>query len=102
MRSVLISALLTFRGLIRSRIALHLDVLALRHQLQALQRSQPHRPSRKGGPMPLGLAVAGLGELAHGARHRSTGDGHRVASPRLPPVLGVEKSATHRQTHGVG
>ena len=43
MRSLLISAFLTFRGLIRSRIALHLEVLALRHQLQVLQRSQPHR-----------------------------------------------------------
>jgi hypothetical protein len=52
--------------------------------------------------MPLGLAVARLGELAHGARHRSTGDDHRVAWPRLPLVLGVEKSATHRQTHRVG
>jgi transposase InsO family protein len=43
MRSVLISAFLTFRGLIRSRIALHLEVLALHHQLQVLQRSQRHR-----------------------------------------------------------
>jgi hypothetical protein len=40
---VLISAFLTFRGLIRSQIALHLEVLALHHQLQVLQRSQPHR-----------------------------------------------------------
>ena len=43
MRSVLISAFLTFRGLIRSRIALHLEVLALHHQLQVLQRSHSHR-----------------------------------------------------------
>jgi hypothetical protein len=43
MRSVPISAFLMFRGLIRSRIALHLEVLALHHQLQVLQRSQPHR-----------------------------------------------------------
>jgi hypothetical protein len=28
---------------IRSRIALHLEVLALHHQLQVLQRSHPHR-----------------------------------------------------------
>ena len=43
MRSVLISAFLTFRGLIRSRIALHLEVLALHHQPQVLQRSHSHR-----------------------------------------------------------
>jgi hypothetical protein len=41
--SVLISMLLTLRGLARSRVALHLEVLALRHQLQVLQRSRSRR-----------------------------------------------------------
>ena len=41
--SVLISLLLTLRGIVRSRAALHLEVLALRHQLQVLQRSRPRR-----------------------------------------------------------
>ena len=41
--SVLISVLAALRGLIRSRTALHLEVLALRHQLQVLQRSRPRR-----------------------------------------------------------
>ena len=48
--------------------------------------------------MPLGLAVAALGELADGARHRSTGDDHRVAASRPPLVLGVEKQAPLRHT----
>jgi hypothetical protein len=39
MMSVLISVLATIRGVVRSRAALHLEVLALRHQLQVLQRS---------------------------------------------------------------
>jgi putative transposase len=43
MMSVLISVLAALRGLIRSRAALHLEVLALRHQLQVLQRSRPQR-----------------------------------------------------------
>src|SRR5213596_1710291 len=43
MMSVLISLLLTLRGLARSRAALRLEVLALRHQLQVLQRSRPRR-----------------------------------------------------------
>jgi putative transposase len=43
MMSVLISLLLTLRGLARTRAALHLEVLALRHQLQVLQRSRPRR-----------------------------------------------------------
>src|ERR671912_569971 len=43
MSSVLMSLLATLRGVVRSRAALHLEVLALRHQLQVLQRSQPRR-----------------------------------------------------------
>jgi putative transposase len=39
--SVLLSLLRTLRGLAQSRAALHIEVLALRHQLQVLQRSQP-------------------------------------------------------------
>ena len=41
MMSVLISLLLTLRGIARSRAGLHFEVLALRHQLQVLQRSRP-------------------------------------------------------------
>ena len=43
MTSVLMSLLATLRGVLRSRAALHLEVLALRHQLQGMQRSQPRR-----------------------------------------------------------
>jgi hypothetical protein len=43
MISVLHSLLLSLRTLTRSRAALHLEILALRHQLAVLQRSRPHR-----------------------------------------------------------
>jgi putative transposase len=43
MTSVLISLLSTVRGIVRSCAALHLEVLALRHQLEVLQRSRPRR-----------------------------------------------------------
>src|SRR3954447_18643507 len=43
MISVLISILVVLRGIVQSRVALHLEVLALRHQLQVLQRSRPRR-----------------------------------------------------------
>ena len=43
MISVLVSVLATLRGLLRSRAALHIEVLALRHQVQVLQRSRPRR-----------------------------------------------------------
>src|ERR1700674_1538881 len=41
--SVLVSLLLTLRTWARSRAALQLEVLALRHQLQVLQRTRPQR-----------------------------------------------------------
>jgi transposase InsO family protein len=37
------SVLAMLRGVVRSRAALHLEILALRHQLQVLQRSRPRR-----------------------------------------------------------
>jgi hypothetical protein len=43
MTSVLISAVAMLRSVARSRTALHLEILALRHQLPVLQRSRPRR-----------------------------------------------------------
>ena len=43
MTSVLISVLAVLRGVLRSRVALHLEILTLRHQLHVLQRSRPRR-----------------------------------------------------------
>jgi hypothetical protein len=43
MVSVVHSLLLTLRTLARSRAALHLEILALRHQLEVLERTRPHR-----------------------------------------------------------
>ena len=43
MMSVLVSLMLTVRSCVRSRAALQLEILALRHQLQVLNRSRPPR-----------------------------------------------------------
>ena len=43
MPSVLLLLLLTLRSLVRSRAALQLEILALRHQLLVLERSRPRR-----------------------------------------------------------
>ena len=43
MISVLLSVLLTLRTWAHSRAALQLEILALRHQLQVLQRTRPRR-----------------------------------------------------------
>jgi hypothetical protein len=38
--SVVVSALIAIRSLVRSRAALHLEILALRHHLQVLERAR--------------------------------------------------------------
>jgi putative transposase len=43
MRSVAISLLLTLRSSLRNRAALQLEILALRHQLEVVERSRPRR-----------------------------------------------------------
>src|SRR5262245_28742775 len=98
MTSVLISFLSMLRGVARSRAALHLEVLALRHQLQVLQRSRPRR---------LRLATMDRWLWAWLARSWSEWrtalvivkpDGHRLASQGLSPIMDLEKSAARRAT----
>src|SRR3989442_10124485 len=56
MMPVFLSLLVTLRRWARSRAALQLEVLALRHQLQVLQRAQPRRLRlSKTGRLLLGL-----------------------------------------------
>jgi hypothetical protein len=43
MMSLFVALLFTVRSSVRSRAALQIEVLALRHQLHLLQRSRPHR-----------------------------------------------------------
>ena len=43
MRSVIVSLLGTLRASLRDRAALQLEILALRHQLQVLERTRPRR-----------------------------------------------------------
>jgi hypothetical protein len=43
MRSVIVSCLFTLPGSLRGRAALQLEILALRHQLQVLERTRPRR-----------------------------------------------------------
>ena len=51
--------------------------------------------------MALGHAVALLGWMENRARHRSTGDRHRVAPPWLPTLVDVEESTPNRGTDDV-
>lgn len=60
----------------------------------ALSAAASH-PSR---PPALGLDLPCLERVASGARHGQTRDGHRVATPRLPPMLDVEEPSPHRSS----
>ena len=95
MTFVLLSLLATLRGIVRSRAALHIEILALRHQLHVLQRSQPRRLRLSHSDRWLwGVAVAHVAPLANGPRHREVRDGDRMASEGISAVLGLEKSST--------
>jgi hypothetical protein len=92
MTSVLISVLAVLRGVLRSRVALHLEILALRHQLHVLQRfPTATAPSGKSGQVALGMALTRVEWLASGTRDRKARDRRRLASAGLPRVLDVEE-----------
>ncbi len=79
-----------------SRATLQLEILALRHQLHVLERSQARRRHLTRGYRLLGLACTNLGTVADDARHRQTGNGVDVASARVPPVW------TWKSRHNMG
>ena len=58
--SVLLSLILTLRTWARSRAALHLEVLALRHQLHVLQRNRQRRLPLEKVDRWLWVVLAGL------------------------------------------
>src|SRR5262249_53995661 len=84
--SVLVSVLAMLGGAVRSRAALHLEILAP-STASAATISTATAASWRSRPVALGLAVGCLEQLANGARHRETGDGHRLASAGRPVVL---------------
>src|SRR5215472_14100356 len=90
----LATLLATASSIVRSRAALELENLALRHQIGVLQRCARKRPKVDStGPSAVGLALPRLERLALGAGHRSTRNGACLASPWLRSALGVEDSA---------
>ena len=69
----LASLLATLPSILRSRAALELENLALRHQIGVLQRSARKAPQvDSAGPSVVGRVVLRLERLALGAGHRST------------------------------
>ena len=89
MISVLVSLFLSLRGCLRSRAALQLEVLALRHQLQVLNRSRPRRLRLVTADRLLWAWLSRSWTAWRTALVIVTGHCHRLASSGLPRVLDV-------------
>jgi hypothetical protein len=63
----------------RSRAALQLEILALRHQLGVLQRSVKRPKLTAGGSITLGLAMRRLERLAIRSLYHQSLDRHQLA-----------------------
>jgi len=93
MPTSLVAILVLLRSLIRSRVDLQLENLALRHQIGVLQRSlKKRRKNNCNGPPLLGFSVAYMARLALGISHRQAANGCGLASHGLSLVLDLEGS----------
>ena len=99
MISLLVSVYSAVCSSFRTRAALQLEILALRHQINVLRRvtARACTPAPR-GPVPLDLAFALLAKLALGPGHRQTGNVIAWHSPGIPALLDLEEpSRTNRQ-----
>src|SRR6516164_5621367 len=92
MFTLLLSAIFSIRSWFRSRAALQVEILALRHQLTVLKRSQRGR-LRLNSADRLLWALPPLVAVALGAAYRKARNGDLLASKRVPLVLETEESA---------
>ena len=100
---IVVSVLLSLRSLVRSRAALHLEILALRHQLQVLERSRRPRLRLTAADRLLWVWFSRIWtEWRTGARPRATGHRRRVAPAWVPPVLDLEEPTPHRPADRTG
>ena len=64
---------------VRSRLSLQLEVIALRHQLSVYQRLDKRLNIRPGDPNPLVLVIPARVKVAYGPQICATLDGHCLA-----------------------
>ena len=89
----MLSALLASTlSVFRTRAALQLEIIALRHQLGVLQRSVK-RPKLNRFDRFLWAWFVSLERMALSSAHRQTGHRHRVAPQGISPVFGPGKFA---------
>jgi hypothetical protein len=92
MSSVVISLLVTLRSSVRSRARLHLEILALRHQLHVVEPSRPRRVRLTPADRVLWVWLSRVWRDWRIVVFVKLEHDPRVASARLPPRLGVEES----------
>ena len=101
--SVLVSLLLTLRSWARSRAALQLALLALRHQLNVLQRSRPRRLQLTKADrwlwVVLSRVLMGWRTALVIVKPETVIAWHRRG---VPAVVDVEKPAPHRAADSAG
>jgi len=76
----------------RSRAALELEDIALRHQLAILNRSVQRPRTVTARQSVLGLALRALGRIAVGTVDLQTGNRDRMAPQGIPAVLDLENT----------
>ena len=93
MFTLFVSPLFSVPACFRTRAALQAEILALRHQLLILQRSNRRHKLRLGSADrgPLGLAITPVDGMAIRLDCREAGDRHWLASAGIQAILEVEE-----------
>src|SRR5215831_4193004 len=101
MLTSLLALLITLRSILRSRLDLQLEILALRHQIGVLQRSAKERPRLTSTDRLLWVSLSRIWpHLALDVGARQTRNGCGLASQGLPPILDLEGTARTTRTAG--
>ena len=94
MFTLFFSAIFSIRSWLRSRAALQVEILALRHPANGPEEIAARPASSElRGPTALGWALPPLVAVALGAADCKARNGDLLASKRVPLVLAMEESA---------
>ena len=102
MTALLIAVLASLRALIRSRLNLAAEILALRHQLAVLQRAAPKRPRIRPPDRLLWVLLSSVWPDWRGVADRDARHRRALASARVRGLLALELATPVRRTTGPG
>ena len=100
MAALFIALLAALRAMIRSRLELTAEILALRHQLAVLQRTTPKRPRLRPIDRLLWMLLSSVwADLGAGGAHRDARHRGALASARVR-LLALELATSPGRTAG--